>query len=186
MPMRLWPALLFLLLAGPLPADEVLRICHGYGCLVEEEIVFSEARLLPLGQQLLAAVDAESERKILSGVIGQLYAWAGEVSSIRNDRGGNYADPPGSGKMDCIDHSTSTSRLLALLAARKSLRWHRVGKVETRYLAWLLPVHYSAAIIENGDGEEARFVVDSWFVDNGQPAVILPLEEWKKGAGPDV
>jgi hypothetical protein len=48
------------------------------------------------------------------------------------------------------------------------------------------PVHYSAVIEELADGEAARFVVDSWFVDNGQPAVILPLDEWKKGAGPDV
>ena len=49
--------------------------------------------------------------------------------------------------------------------------------------------HYSAAIEEisaQGAGEVGRFVVDSWFVDNGQPAVILRLEEWKKGAGPDV
>ena len=29
-------------------------------------------------------------------------------------------------------------------------------------------------------------VVESGFVDNGQPAVILPLADWKKGAGPDV
>jgi hypothetical protein len=29
-------------------------------------------------------------------------------------------------------------------------------------------------------------VVDCWFVDNGFPAVILPLNEWKKVAGPDV
>ena len=39
---------------------------------------------------------------------------------------------------------------------------------------------------KKADGEVPRFVVDSWFVDNGQPAVILPLAEWKEGAGPDV
>ena len=41
-----------------------------------------------------------------------------------------------------------------------------------------------AGLTEADDGE--RFVVDSWFVNNGEPAVILPLDEWKKGAGPDV
>ena len=49
--------------------------------------------------------------------------------------------------------------------------------------------HYSAAIEEKTlDSAQvpAQFVVDSWFVDNGKPAVILPLEEWNKGAGPDV
>jgi hypothetical protein len=39
-----------------------------------------------------------------------LYGWAGEQSDIHN-RGGNYADA-GIGRMDCIDHSTSTTRLL--------------------------------------------------------------------------
>ena len=46
--------------------------------------------------------------------------------------------------------------------------------------------HHQERVFLGRDGEAARFVVDSWFVDNGQPAVILPLAEWKKGAGPDV
>jgi hypothetical protein len=88
--------------------------------------------------------------------------------------------------MDCIDHSQSTTRLLKLLEARGSLRWHRVLPPEVRSRMFLT-VHWSAVIEEkNKDGEAARFVVDSWFVDNGQPAVILPLAEWKEGAGPDV
>ena len=41
-------------------------------------------------------------------------------------------------------------------------------------------------IEQKAAGEDARFAVDSWFVDNGQAAVILPLGEWKEGAGPDV
>jgi len=32
----------------------------------------------------------------------------------------------------------------------------------------------------------ARFVVDSWFVDHGEPAVVLPLAEWLNGEGPNV
>ena len=90
------------------------------------------------------------------------------------------------GKMDCIDHSTSTTRLLKLLEARGYLRWHRVQDPEVRNWALVFPAHWSAVIEEKTDGEAQRFVVDSWFVDNGQPAVILPLAEWKEGAGPDV
>jgi hypothetical protein len=88
--------------------------------------------------------------------------------------------------MDCIDHSLSTTRLLKLLEARGSLRWHRVLEPEVRNWALVFPAHWSAAIEEKTGGEAQRFVVDSWFVDNGQPAVILPLAEWKEGAGPDV
>ena len=81
---------------------------------------------------LLAAVNAAEERKLLGGAIGRLYGWAGEQSDIRNDRGGNYADGGVPGKMDCIDHSTSTTRLLRLLEARGDLRWHRVLEPEAR------------------------------------------------------
>jgi hypothetical protein len=88
--------------------------------------------------------------------------------------------------MDCIDHSTSTTRLLRLLEARGSLSWHRVLEPEVRNWAFVFPAHWSAVIEEKTDVAAPRFVVDSWFVDNGQPALLLPLEDWKKGAGPDV
>jgi hypothetical protein len=32
----------------------------------------------------------------------------------------------------------------------------------------------------------ARFAVDSWFVDHGGRAVVLPLAEWLNGEGPNV
>lgn len=32
----------------------------------------------------------------------------------------------------------------------------------------------------------AQFAVDSWFVDNGEPAVVLPLADWLNGDGPNV
>ena len=179
-------ATLIFILAGSALADESVRICHAYGCLAEAEIIYSESALREIDINLFVTVNAENERKILAEAIGRFYAIAGEQSDIRNDKGGNYADGHSPGRMDCIDHSTSTTRLLKLLEARGQLRWHRVLDIDVRYFAFLFPAHYSAVIEEKTDGEAARFVVDSWFVDNGQPAVILPLDEWKKGAGPDV
>ena len=179
-------SLLILVAAGFAVADESVPICYGYGCIAQAQIRFSDAQLDEVGRQLALAVDAENERKLLGAAIGRLYGWAGEQSDIRNDRGGNYADGHAPGKMDCIDHSTSTTRLLKLLETRGSLRWHRVLEPDARNWALVIPVHYSAVIEQKAAGEDARFVVDSWFVDNGQAAVILPLGEWKEGAGPDV
>ncbi|MCK6411697.1 MAG: hypothetical protein L6Q55_04640 [Azonexus sp.] len=181
-----WAALawLCLVLPGVAVAEVRVPVCHGYGCVVQDEVIFSSARLLQLGRSLALAVDAENERKILAGAIGMLYRWAGEQSEVRNDRGGNYADGSVPGRMDCLDHSTTTTRFLQLLARYGALRYHRVLAPVSR--AWLgLVENHWAAQIEALDGD-ARYVVDSWFVDNGEPAVILPLEEWKKGAGPDV
>lgn len=183
--MRYW-FLLLMALSGPALADATVDVCYGYGCLVQAEIHYSAAQLKEIDRQLHAAVDPSDERKLLSLAIGRLYRWAGEQSAIKNDRGGNFADDGRPGKMDCIDHSTSTTRLLKLLEARGDLRWHRVLPPDVRYFAFVFPAHYSAVIEEKTDGEAARFVVDSWFVNNGEPAVILPLEDWKKGAGPNV
>jgi hypothetical protein len=101
--------------------------------------------------------------------------------------------------MDCIDHSTSTTRLLKLMEARGWLRFHRVLD-PVRRSRFLFDQHFSAAVEEVGpaaaaagemlrvgDGRPAaRFAVDSWFFDNGTPAAVMPLEDWLSGDSPDV
>lgn len=184
--MRRWLCALFFALPWAVAADETVAVCYGYGCLVQQDIHYSTAHLAEVRQRMQAAVNAAEERKLLAEAIGLLYAWAGEQSAIRNDRGGNYADAGINGKMDCIDHATSTTRLLELLVARGDLRWHRVLAADVRNWGFIFATHYAAVIETVRDDSAERFAVDSWFVDNGQPAVILPLDEWKRGAGPDV
>jgi hypothetical protein len=45
-------------------------------------------------------------------------------------------------------------------------------------------VHWSARIRERET--KKVYVVDSWFVDNGRPAVVLPVEDWLAGNTPYV
>jgi len=180
-----WLVLTFLLVFASLAqADGELMVCYGYGCLVEEHVRYGEAGLLDWGRLLGTASSAQGERGLLALVIGGMYRVAGEQTPIHNDRGGNYADGTVHGRMDCIDHSRTTGRMLQLLAERGVLRWHRPLGVQGRRWLGIIESHYSAAIEETATG--AVHVVDSWFVDNGEPAVILPLDDWKKGAGPDV
>lgn len=185
-------AMLPLLFAGAAWADVTVPVCYNYGCAVEETVVFSEARLAGLKALLRGAHSPEAERDILAVAVGRLYAWAGEQTPIWRDRGGNYDDDQGeSGRMDCIDHATTTTRFLETLAARGLLRFHRVLP-PVRRLRFLVAQHYSAAIEELGpvrDPEHPapeRYVVDSWFRDSGKPAVIMPLEKWLEGGDPDV
>ena len=180
---RLCALLAFFALPMAAAGEARVSVCHGYSCVAQSEIVYSAAQLDEVRRVLLAATDAPGERDALAEVVGRLYRWGGEQSEIANDRAGNLADGNGSGRMDCIDHSTSTTRLLQLLEERKWLRWHRVQEPQARYFLGLIANHWSA-VIEASDG--GYYVVDSWFVNNGEPAVILPLDEWKKGAGPDV
>jgi hypothetical protein len=185
--MKAWPALALMLAALPAVADEVALVCYNYGCAAEELVVFSEERLGWAQKLLAAAANAAAERDFLALAIGQLYAWAGEQTPIGADRGGNYADEGRPGSMDCIDHSTTTTRFLRLLESRGLLRFHRVLNPVARHRLLLFGQHFTAVIEELRDVEgERRYAVDSWFVDNGRPAVILPLDEWLDGGGPDV
>jgi len=178
-------ALLFAGLAGgAAQADEQVTICYNYGCLVQTEVSFSEPQLEEVAARMLRAESAVEERAIVAQVIGQLYRWAGEQSPIGADRPGDYLDAGVEGMMDCIDHAHSTTRLLQLLEGRGLLRFHRVDPIRRR-VRWLVAVHFSAVLQERGESG-GRFVVDSWFGEHGDPAVVLPLEDWLNGEGPNV
>ena len=177
-------ALLFSPLAHAEPAAEVanVNLCFNYGCVTRQPVTFDTPRLQALIQDLRHTQNAAEERARLAVVIGRLYALAAEQSPIGNDKAGNFADDGVYGRMDCIDHSTNTTAFLRLLDERGALRWHKVLPPARRLRFWLSQ-HFSALIETQ---ESAKYVVDSWFVDHGEPAIILPLDDWEKGEGPDV
>ena len=183
-----WLAAVLALCALTASASERVTIWFNYGCQSQAEVVYSDAQLRELRTLLREAKDAEQEREALGLAVGRLLGWAGQQSPISVDHGGNYADLGVYGKMDCIDHSMTTTRLLKMLEAQGMLRYHRVlERVLRRRL--LVPDHYSAQIEElsanEGEGKDGRYVVDSWFFDNGQPAVVWPLARWMTGESPD-
>lgn len=171
-------------------ADEAVNVCFNYGCAVEEVAVFSDIRLAWAQEMLATADSAERERQLLSVVMGRLYFWAGQQTAIHADRGGNFQDEGVRGAMDCIDHSTTTTGFLRLLENRGLLHFHRV--LEPAQRGWVFQ-HYSAQIEEirpelmHAETEHIqRFAVDSWYVDNGRPAPVIPMELWQEGNDPDV
>ena len=170
-------------------AVEHVSVCFNYGCLAQAEVEFSDEQLDELGRSLAVAHDAQEERKIIGEAIGRMLGWAGQQTPIGADRGGNYADDAVYGRMDCIDHSTTTTRLLRLIERHGWLRFHRVLEPALR-TRFLLFEHWSALIEETSaeaaDVEHPRYVVDSWFFDNGWPAAVMPLAVWLDGGSPDV
>lgn len=168
-------------------AVERVSVCFNYGCLSQADVAFSDSQLAEIQRMLSKAADAADEREALSVAVGRLLGWAGEQTPIAADRGGNFADEAVFGKMDCIDHSTTTTRLLQMLERKGWLRFHRVLEPAIRE-RFLLFAHYSALIEENNFGpaaEHPRFVVDSWFFDNGRAAAVMPLAQWQAGESPN-
>lgn len=216
--------------ARDVPADARVGVCYNYGCATEVEVRVDGATLDAIRVRLAASADAAIEREVLADAVGMLYGVAARQTPVGADRAGNYLDQEVEGRMDCIDHSTSTTRLLKLIEARGWLRFHRVLDPARR--SRIILQHFGAVVeeIAPATGAKAqrvapavpdyvptmlalcdcaevandvsrpqeaamqggephpgqRFVVDSWFVDNGQAAVVLPLAEWLDGGGPNV
>ena len=159
-----------------------VTICYNYGCSAKSDVHYSDAQLAPLERRLTSAANAAEERAAVSWVIGRMYAIAGEQTPIWRDKGGNYADEMGSGKMDCIDHSTDTTAFLRLLAARGGLRFHEVMEPLKRR-RFIFAEHWGAGLRERQT--QKTYVVDSWFFDNGHPAAVMPVEDWLAGMHPN-
>ena len=181
--LKRWLLLFSLGFWGNAFADNFVDVCRAYGCVAQDKVGFTDAELSNLGAELRQAGSPKEERAIVANVIGKMYQIAGRQSLIRFDRAGNYFDDHPSGKTYCIDHSQTTTRFLRLLESHGYLHWHRVLDPVVRKAFYIFD-HFSAAI-ETNEGEQI-FVVDSWFVEQGESALVFPLKEWMQGAGPDV
>lgn len=218
--------------AGGVRAGAVLELCFNYGCAQTVGIFFSDQDLSAVEAHFAGVSDAASEREVIAEAVGTFYRIAGGQSPILADRGGNYLDEGVEGRMDCIDHSTTTTRFLELMSAQGWLRHHVVLEPSRR--ARFIFQHFSARLEERpavpagvsqdmsdrlaahhgarrrmcdcasglsgqfsalaafepgqlkSNDSTAQFVVDSWFGDHAQPAVIMPLANWLNGEGPDV
>lgn len=179
--MRWLSTLILACVSFPAPALEV-TICYNYGCAVQTIINIDFDDLTQLDQLFQEIPNAAVERSSIQFAIGFMNRIAGKQTPIHNDRGGNYDDDGVEGRMDCIDHSRTTTAYLKLIEARGLLNFHRVLE-PIRRAPLLVNDHWSARIQETASGNE--YAVDSWFFDNGEPAAMFPLREWLKGAEPN-
>jgi hypothetical protein len=170
--------LLFLAYCVPAQAEEV-KICYNYGCAANAAVTFNEQQLANVAVVFRGHLDAEEEREAIAQAVGMLARYAGEQSPVFRDKGRDN-DGNVDGRMDSADHSINTMAYLRVLEKRGLLKLHRV---QSRVVRGATKAHWAARIAEIRTHQE--FVVDSWFFENGHPAVIFPLDEWLKGAKPD-
>lgn len=170
------------------PTPAMFNVCHGNGC---RDLSFVSLNPVQWQDVLrifhpLAPTPAE-ERERLRAAIALMEKFVGAANGTWRDKGGTFN--PGEGQMDCIDESTNTTLYLTMFERYGLMRLHRVEDRATR--GWFIGgwPHASAVIGEAGDFRggkpRALWAVDSWFLDNGQPPFIIPLETWKAGWQPD-
>jgi hypothetical protein len=173
-------ALALTLAATPAGAEEV-AVCFNYGCQQQAVVRYSPFELGRVQAEFARVDSPAAERAALARAVAWLYFDAGAQSPIWRDRGGNFDDDDTQpGRMDCIDHSTNTTAFLRLVERQGWLRFHVVDERVMR--GRLLSEHWAARVVERGSKEE--WVVDTWFLDPGLPALIYPLAAWLDGAEP--
>ena len=168
--------MLMFLLSGPVVAMPYFVQCFDFGCKSTQELHYSardwdEIRALFTP----ASVDSDAEKQAIRKAVATMERISGELSGTFRDKGGNYPGYDVTRQMDCIDESTNTFQYLTALEELKLLKWLRVDYKQRR-IVWFA-THWTATITEIDSGE--RFVVDSWYRDNGELPYIQPLADWQ-------
>jgi hypothetical protein len=150
--------------------------CTDYHCDEGQTVHLSNRQWQMVRNLFLEPAESpEDERLQIRQAIATLETEVGGITGTWRDLGKNTAGAGLPGQLDCISESMNTTTYLRLLEADELLRWHAVEAREVRTL--LIFSHWSAVIRERNSGE--RYVVDSWFLDNGKPPYIQTLADWK-------
>ena len=160
--------------ANPIYHD--IPICHGFGCNIESIISLSTEEWQSVAGWLeTAAVDSSTERDHIRQAIGWMEVLVGRHGPGRKDRALDLKHVDNrTGQMDCVDESINTTTYLKLFEKQNLLRWHRV--VERIQRRALFDAHWASQIEEIQTGD--RYVIDSWFHDNGLLPNVQKTEDW--------
>lgn len=163
-------------------AYEPIKTCWGWGCNRSKEVVLNESEWGQIDALFKPqASTPREERKQVRLAIGKMEKILGELNGeTKYDLGAPNSKGQGkSGQTDCVDESTNTTRYLKFLIARGLIRLHRIDDIEMRLnKVWMpfLGQHFTATIKDLKSGK--RYAVDSWWYDNGTPAVIQDYDAW--------
>ena len=154
-------------------------VCSGYGCPVKQTV-----QLLPPEWAYIEdgmwppARSADEEKHNIRRAIARFEQVTGPLTGTSGDVGETFPAAASRGQMDCLDEATNTATYLQLLDEAGLLRFHTpAGRARRGHMVDAWP-HTSALVRENDDG--TLWVVDSWFLDNGKPPFILPVEIWTR------
>lgn len=180
---------------GPQPKDQIedpspdlFSVCFQHTCAQVEHLSLSPDQWESVRSKFQPPPEsAEDERQRIGTAIAYLEVEVGKQIDTLDDRGGNLEGFVAEGnQLDCVDESTNSTTYLKMMQADGLLRFHTVQPRSTRARSRLFIIgwpHSTAVVQETATGE--KWVVDSWFFDNGKPPAIVPLSLWSTGWEPD-
>jgi len=165
------------------PRIEKFLFCNGGTCADVETVSLHDGEW----QEVLDLFaerpqNAEQERALIAQAIGLMESIVGSKTGTDTDKGGTFGNSAYPGQLDCNDEATNSTTYMRLLAQFDLLKFHRIEDTTTRGGFLIFGRHSTAVITDIGAGR--KYAVDSWFYDNGKPAVVLPLDVWLGGWKP--
>ena len=153
-------------------------VCHGYGCQNHTPVGVTKSEWLSVQAVFRPpARNPATERTQVAAAIALFEEAAGRYTDTSRDHPGTPFSLFDSSQLDCVDESINTSTYLNLLYKFGMLHWHRPSVPVRRGSPYTLNIHFAGALVENLSGE--RYVVDSWFYQNGKKPPIVPIEVWR-------
>ena len=155
---------------------QIIDVCYDFSCKTLQQVVLSaEEWRSVIGWFYPAAPTAAEERERLRQAVGWLEVVIGRHTPTHRDKGLNLEkNPEFPGQLDCIDESLNITKYMNLFQEQGHMRRHRV--VDRAYRKAGFDAHWAGQIEEIETGE--RFVIDSWFQDNGMLPYISPSTDW--------
>lgn len=166
------------------PHQDFLEICQGGGCAKLSHTSLTQGEWDQVASLFSPMPEsAQGERALIAKAIAKFESLIGQKIGTTNDKAGTFKNSQFSGQQDCNDEAINTTTYMRLLVQAGLVKWHAVEDTRTRHFFFSGWPH-STAVIRQLDNQ-ARYAVDSWFFDNGQPATIVPFELWKDGYIPE-
>ncbi len=161
------------------PNFQRFHICFKVTCLKQTITGLSAHEESVIRKLFAQRIDSPAkERALISKAIGIFEYYVSRQPSINTwrDKGKNWSAGGAEGHFahDCIDKSNNVTSFLLVLQEEGLLQFHKVLPMSRRFFN-----RHFAATIEEFIGKN-KYIVDSWFLDNGYPAVVLPFKQWKK------
>lgn len=165
------------------PTPQAFSVCHDLSCHSVSDVSLTATEWRQVSDLFqLPATNAEAERQQIGQAIAQLETLVGTKIGTSHDLGKNELRSSRHGQLDCIDEATNTSVYLRMLESEDLLSWHRSAPRTSRGLLIGRAPHNTATIIDTQS--QARYAVDAWYFNNGEPPAIVLLETWKNGWQP--
>lgn len=163
------------------PTPAAFRVCHGSNCRIETPVSLAASDWARVRAQFQPAPrSVRDELRQISSAIGLMERLVAPQAGTAKDVGRNLAVADQSTQLDCVDEAVNTSTYLHMFADAGLLRFVSVEMPAHR--GGVILAHNTAVVRDVATGR--RYAVDSWFYDNGAPAVILPLQTWLAGWEP--